>query len=174
MSHAKTKHTTEESVIFGKTALFDLLKDARKTLEENGTVKPMLFLELSNGAGFITALQMPGEQKLKYRMFQEIGETIQLCGVAIEDAILLTETWIVPLTEATDVDKDISSQHPCRQQAIALIARNAARTHVAIVIQTFSIDEHNAPVWSEPRVIISDSPKTEMASLGPLDALFGN
>lgn len=173
MSHAKTKHIPEDSTILGKATLLDLLKDARKNLEKNNTLQPMLFIELSIGKGIICPLEMPDDSAVKYRMFQAIGNDIREKKGAIKDAVLLSETWIVMAKEAPDATKYMPSQHPCRQEAIVLVGRNADKTRSALVIQTFTRDEHNAPIWSEPQVIISDSPQN-LAAEGLLDALFGN
>lgn len=173
MSHVKTKQTPEESTILGKATLLDLLKEARKNLEENGTLQPMLFIELSIGKGVIFPLEMPDDSAVKYRMFQAIGNHVREQKGAIKGAVLLCETWTVMAKEAPDATKYMPSQHPCRQEAIVLVGRNADKTRSAIAIQTFSRDEHNAPVWSEPQVTISDSPQ-ELVAKGLLDALFGN
>jgi hypothetical protein len=173
MSHAKVQRTPEESVILGRAMLLDLLKDARKTLEEDSTLQPILFIELSIGKGIICPLVMPDNSAGKYRMFQVIGNHVREQKGAIKAAVLLTETWIVMAKEAPDATKYMPSQHPCRQEAIVLVGRNADKTRSAIVIQTFTRDEHNSPVWSEPQVIISDSPQ-DLAAEGLLDALFDN
>lgn len=173
MSHATTKHTLEEFTPLGKATLLDLLKDARRNLEKFGTLQPMLFLDLVIGERASCPIAMPDNSAVKYRMFQAIGNQVREQKGAIKDAVLLSETWIVMAKEAPDATKYMPSQHPCRQEAIVLVGRNADKTRSALVIQTFTRDEHNAPVWSEPRVIISDSPK-DLAAEGLLDALFGN
>lgn len=173
MSHAKTKHDSEKPAILGKAALLGLLKEARKNLEENGTLQPMLFIELGIGEGIICPLEMPDDSAVKYRMFEAIGNDIRERKGTIKDAVLLSETWIVMAKEAPDATKYMPSQHPCRQEAIVLVGRNADKTRSAIAIQTFTRDEHNAPVWSEPQVMLSDSPQG-LAAEGVLDALFGN
>ena len=174
MSHAKAKHTPEESNILGKTTLLDLLKEARNNLEGDGTLQPMLFIELSIGKGIILPLEIPNDSAVKYRMFQSIGNHVREQKGAIKDAVLLCETWIVEAKEAPDATKYMPSQHPCRKEAIVLVGRNADKTRSAIVIQTFTRDEHNAPVWSDPQVSISKSYTKGMVAKGLLDALFGN
>ena len=172
MSHATTQYTSEESPIWGEATLLDLLKGARKNLEGKGFLQPMLFIELSTGKSLFCPLKMPNASVAKYRLFQNLGNEARKKG-PIKTAVLLSETWIVMANEAPDATKYMPSQHPCRQEAIVLVGRNADKTRSAIVIQTFTRDEHNAPVWSEPQVMLSDSPQG-FAAEGLLDALFGN
>ena len=174
MSYAKTKHTQEESTLFQRESLLEILQEGRKNLETDGSLYPMLFIELSNGKGFISPLEIPDDTVMKYRMFQAIGKKIHSEQGAIKDAMLLTETWIVETKEAPDATKYMPSQHPCRKEAIVLVGRNADKTRSAIVIQTFTRDEHNAPVWSDPQVSISKSHTKGMVAKGLLDALFDN
>lgn len=173
MSHAKAKHSQSKSFLLEKATLLTLLGDGRRDIEGTGSLQPLLFMEISNGKGIICPLEMPNDSAVKYRMFQAIGKKVHAEEGTIKDAVLLTETWIVMAKEAPDATKYMPSQHPCRQEAIVLVGRNADKTRSAIVIQTFTRDEHNAPVWSEPQVIISDSPQ-DLAAEGLLDALFGN
>jgi hypothetical protein len=173
MSHVKAKHSQSKSFLLEKATLLTLLGDGRRDIEGTGSLQPLLFIELSNGEGLVSSLEMPDDTEIKYRMFQVIGNDIREKNGTIKDAVLLSETWIVMANEAPDATKYMPSQHPCRQEAIVVIGRNADKTRSALVIQTFTRDEHNAPVWSEPRVIISDSPQ-DLAAKGLLDALFGN
>jgi hypothetical protein len=173
MSYAKTKHILEESNLLKEATLLDLLNKERSTLELNGAIQPMLYMELSIHKWIICPLEMPDNSVEKYRMFQTIGNDVREQDGAIKNAVLCCETWIVMAKEAPDATKYMPSQHPCRQEAIVLVGRNADKTRSALVIQTFTRDEHNAPVWSEPQVIISDSPQ-DLAAKGLLDALFGN
>ena len=172
MSHTQAKDSTNVFIILEKEVLLDLLKDGRTSLEESGTLRPMLFIELSNGEGIISPLQMPDESDEKYRMFYEIGRQIRLKFGAIQNAVTMSETWTVYANEAPDATKYPPSQHPCRREAILLVGRNADKTRSACVIQTFTRDEHNAPVWSEPQVMISDSGKEGTVTQGIIDALF--
>jgi hypothetical protein len=173
MSHAKAKHS-HKSFLLEKATLLTLLGDGRREIEGTGSLQPLLFVELNNGEGLTSSLKMPDDAETKYRMFHLIGNDIREQKGTIKDAVLLCETWIVMANEAPDATKYMPSQHPCRQEAIVLIGRNADKTRSAIVIQTFTKNEHNAPVWSEPQVSISDSPTKGMVAEGLLDALFGN
>lgn len=152
--------------------LLDLLEVGRKNLEEAGYLQPMLFIQLSNGEGIVTPLKMPDESNKKYRMFYALGKQIRSKFGSIQNSVTLLETWAVYANEAPDAMKYPPSQHPCRREAIVLIGRNADKSRSAIVIQTFTRDEHNAPVWSEPKVMISDSGEEGVVAEGFIDALF--
>ena len=172
MSHAQTKYSQEETTLFQKETLLGILQEGRKNLEQAGSLQPVLIIELSNGKGFISFLEMPDDTATKYRMFQTIGKKIHAEQGTIKDAVLLTESWIVEAMNAPDATKYMPSQHPCRKEAIVLVGRNVDQTRSAIVIQTFTKDEHNAPVWSEPQVSIRKSNTKGMVAKGLLDALF--
>ncbi len=68
--------------------------------------------------------------------------------------------------------KHLPSQHPCRQETIGLVGRNADKTWTAFVFQQFTRNEHNAPVWSETKVMLSDTGTDGVVADGLLDALF--
>ena len=159
-------------ILLEKKVLLNLLKDGRTSIEESGTLRPMLFIEMSNGAGIICPLMMPDESEEKYQMFYTLGKQIRSKLGSFQNAVTMLETWTVNAKEAPDATKYPPSQHPCRQEAIVLIGRNADKTCSAIVIQTFTKDEHNAPVWSEPQVMISDIGEEGVVAKGLLDALF--
>lgn len=150
-----------------------LLTGARKNIEEAGSLHPMLLLEME-AERFMIPIEMADDSREKYQMFHALGEKMRLKYGLIQNAAVITESWIVMAKEAPDATKYMPSQHPCRQEAIVLIGRNADKTQSAIVIQTFTRNEHNAPVWSEPQVSISDSSTNGMVAEGLLDALFGN
>ena len=173
MSNAHAKGSTESSALLKKAMLLDLLEAGRKNLEEAGSLRPMLFIQLRNGEGIEEfPLEMPDESSKKYLMFYLLGKQIGSKFGSIQNAVIMSETWTVYADEAPDATKYPPSQHPCRREAIILFGRNADKTRSAIVIQTFTRDEHNAPVWSEPQVTISDSRKGEVMVEGLIDALF--
>jgi len=105
-------------------------------------------------------------------MFQALGKTIRSQKGAIKEAVLLCETWMVNAQEVPDATKYMPSQHPCRYEAIVLMGRNADKTRSVSVIQKFTRDEHNAPVWSEPQVSIREAHTKGLVAKGLLDALF--
>lgn len=172
MSNAQSNGSKPATNLLRKAVLLDLLEASRKDLEEAGYLQPTLYIDLSNGQGIVSPLEMPDKSNKKYRMFHEIGKHICSTFGAIQDAVMVAETWTVSGKEAPDATKYPPSQHPCRQEAIMLVGRNADKTRSAFVSQTFTRDEHNALVWSEPKVILSDSGEEGVVAEGLIDALF--
>lgn len=170
MSHAQTKPSSEKSSLLSESSILGMLAEGRKNLEKDGSLVPMLFIELSNGQIIMSPLQMPDDTATKYRMFQDIGQKIRAQEGASEAALLIVETWYVDAKAAPDATKYM----PSRQEAIVLMGRNADKTRSAIVLQSFTKDEHDALVWSEPYVTIADSASQGLVAKGPLDALFDN
>lgn len=173
MSHAQTnQQSLGDSFFLSNEALLAILEDGREVLETKGSLLSVLFIELNNGKCSMSPVKMPGNSELKYRMFHAIGKAIRSQKGAIKDAVLLCETWIVNAQEAPDATKYMPSQHPCRYEAIMIIGRNADKTRSVSVIQKFTRDEHNAPVWSEPEITMADSFTKGVVAKGLLDALF--
>lgn len=152
--------------------LLELLQQARLNLEKDGSLTPMLFVKLHTGEDLIGEIQLPDDSEQKRLMFSAIGRDIQAEHGSIEEAILLSEIWYVDAREAPNASQYPPSQHPSRQEAIVMVGRNKAKTRSAIVIQTFTRNEHNAPVWSEPHVNIVKPGTEGMAAEGLLDYLF--
>ncbi len=172
MSNAQTKAGKNRFILLEKEALLGLLINGRTAIEKFGTLQPMLFSELSNGERIMCPLRLPDESSEQYQKFNTLGKQIRSqCG-SIETAVAMLEIWIVYGNEAPDIKKYRPSQHPCRREAIVLVGRNADKTRLVIVIQTFTRDEHNAPVWSKPKTVISDSGDGGMVAEGLIDALF--
>ena len=172
MSHAQTnKQSLEDSFFLSNEILLVMLENRKKTLEEKGVLRPLLFIELSNGERFSTPAMMPGNSE-KYRVFQALGKEIRLQKGTIKDVVLTCKTWIDNAQEGPDAIDPMPSQHACLDEAIVLMGRNADQTRSAIVIQKFTRDEHNAPVWSAPQITMVDSSAKGRIAPGFLDALF--
>jgi len=174
MSHAQTKLSSEKLSLLSEETILNMLETGRKNLEKDGSLVPVLFIELSNGQSLMSPLQMPDNSATKYRMFQSIGQKIRAQEGAIKNELLIVETWFVNAQEAPDATKYMPSQHPSRQEAIVLMGRNAEKTRSALVIQSFTRDEHNAPIWAAPDITTSDEKSQGLVAQGLLDALFDN
>lgn len=162
----------EKRSLLRKELLLEMLEQARFRLEEHGSLTPILIIKLHTGEGLINGVQLPDDFVQKCLMLRSIGRKIQAEHGSIQEAVLLVESWYVSAHEAPDATKYPPSQHPSRQEAIVIVGRNEAKTRSAIVIQTFTRDEHNAPVWQAPNVNIVEPGTEGMAANGLLDYLF--
>jgi hypothetical protein len=162
----------EKSSLLVKDVLLEILEQARLNLEKDGSLIPTLFIRLHTGKEFIYGVQLPDDSVRKCLMLRSIGRKIQEEHGSIQEAILLVETWYVDAHEAPNAAHYPPSQHPCRQEAITIIGRSEDNTRSATVIQTFTRDERNAPVWTEPHVNIVKPGTKGAAAKGILDSLF--
>ncbi len=111
------------------------------------------------------------EQKRVY--FAQLGAHYGRHGQLIRAAVLVVESWLVESEEPPSAFRMRPSRHPGRQEALVLIGRDAPDTRSTQVIQPFTRDPRNKPVWSKPITAIYDEPATPgNRTQGLLDELF--
>lgn len=160
--------------ILTKEATARLLKIACENLARDGFLVPVLFLHLAAKAPLILELkEFPNTFLKKQAYFGTIGAHFGRLGQRIQEAVSLTEAWMVLAQQAPAAFRFPPSQHPSRQEILALIGRNAANTRSTQVIQPFARDASNQPLWSEPAIAAYNEPVGQGHRVqGLLDDLF--
>jgi len=151
-----------------------LLRAACENFEMDGFLVPVLLLDVTEQGRLMHTLKAwPNTPEQKQAYFNNIGSYYWRLGQLIREAIMLMESWLVLSQEAPGAFRMQPSQHPCRKEALVLIGRDAANTRSTQVIQPFTRDPSNKPVWSKSLMAIYDEPvKQGHSTQGLLDDLF--
>jgi hypothetical protein len=151
-----------------------LLKVACENLERDGFLIPVLMLNINEKGRLMHMLKaLPNTPEQKQAYFAKIGAHYGYLGQLIREAVLLMESWMVQVQQAPAALRLRPSQHPCRQEVLMLIGRDAANSRSTQVIQPFTRDTTNKLVWSKPLMAIYDEPVKQGHSVqGLLDDLF--
>ncbi len=151
-----------------------LLLVAHQNREKDGFLVPVLLINVGAKAPLILELRdLPETPEQKQAYFAQIGTQFRRRGQHIREAIMLTEAWMVWAQEAPAALRFRPSQHPSRQEGLVLIGRNAANTHSAQLVEPFTRDAANQPVWGAPMLTFYDeSVEKGHHTQGVLDDLF--
>jgi hypothetical protein len=147
-----------------------ILKIAKKNMEQDGFVNPVLFLGQIDGRHFVMPLDLPPTAPDRVRFVQALGLDLLAKGMVLQEAVLIMESWMVRRRELTLSIPP--SQDPQRQEAIVIIGRNAAKTQTTMVLQPFVRTESGTIVWDEPIADVQTSPSPSNHFTGILDYLF--
>jgi hypothetical protein len=159
--------------LLAKGVLEPMLNTARKNLARDGFLMPVLFVAVPDSRHGIVPLALPQTAEQKQRYFAHLGFLFRRSGQTVSAAAMLSESWFVNPQTAPAALKLMPSQHPCRQEAVVLIGRNAGNTRSTHVVQPFARDRHNRPVWGKDLIAVYNEPvQTAGKSLGLLDYLF--
>lgn len=150
-----------------------ILQQARENLQKDGSLVPVLFLNLQDGQQALATLtQLPGTPEEKQLYFAEIGSTIRQGGQNIDEAVFLSESWYVDMQKGGNLALP-PRQHPQRQEAIMLVGRNADRSRFTMVVQPFGRDRRNRPVFGKIELAsYNQAADREAPPVGLLDYLF--
>jgi hypothetical protein len=150
-----------------------LFTTARKNLERDGFLAPVMFVNVGTRSPVIVPLMYPPSSQEKQRYFIELGIRFRTLGQTILEAVMLMESWTVNAQTAPSALRFLPSQHPSRREAIALIGRNATNNCVTFVMQLFTKGKNNHLVWGERPMAFYNKPAEEAAQpSGLLDYLF--
>lgn len=151
-----------------------LLTAARENLKRDGFLVPVLLLKVGEKIPLlILPLAPPATPEQKQAYFARIGASYRRSGHLIQEAILIAESWLVQAHQAPAAFRFLPSQHPCRQEVLTLIGRNATNTRCIQVIQPFTRDTVNKPVWREATIALYNQPVGDGShAQGLLDDLF--
>lgn len=170
--------------ILMKRVVEPLLNLARENLERDGFLVPVLMADLvstsplvlmtSAQAPLIVMLKdVPNTPEQRHAYFAEMGAEFRSLGQTVRAAVSLMESWMVQAHQAPAVHRIRPSQHPSRQEVLALVGRDAENTRTTQVIQPFTRTATNQLVWSEPVIAIYNEPVTQgYHAQSLLDALF--
>ena len=149
------------------------LQAAQRDLEHDGELVPMLLVHLVSGAHFYKSLHMPNMYEKKKAFFRSIGATLRRTKGPFTEAVMLMESWYVDGREAPNAKDFSPSRHPCRHEAIVLIGRNADNSRQSSVVQPFTRNANNKPVWGTTPIALYDHPVSrDLRVAGLLDFLF--
>jgi hypothetical protein len=164
------KHT---QTIHDQTFIDAMLGKAKTNLETDGFLTPVVFLYLKDGERIMCGVELPRTSKEKRQCFFNLGRTFREEGRTIREAVFMSEGWYVDARKAKDILAVAPSQHPQRQEAIVVIGRNADKMQYTSVIQPFTRDDKNRPVWGELAMAEYNAPaNTAYQPTGLIDYLF--
>ena len=161
------------SSILTKASLEPLLNQARQHLERDDFLVPVLLLNVGAIAPVLTSLTVPPSIEERRAYVSQIGIRFRNLNQTILEAAVLMEAWFVMAKETPAATRVMPSKHPCRQEAIVLIGRNADNTRATQVIQPFTRASDKRLLWSKLPVTSYDQPTgTGTKPVGLLDDLF--
>ena len=156
------------------TTIQEILNIGKKNLELDGKLYPILFFRLQTGEQLYTALKLPDGADMRRLYITGLGFSLLKDGKVLEEAVMLTEGWVVAVNKKADYLAVAPSQHPQRKEAIIMIGRDAAKSRQFLLIQPFTRGSKNEPLWEKVEGIMpDDDPKaSELCYQGLLDFLF--
>ena len=160
--------------ILAKAFVETVLTTAKGTLEKDGYVLPVLFLQFANGErGIFLLKELPDTTDEKQAYFTALGLFVRSARGGIREAVFVSEAWYVGL-EDEGADLEVApSRHPDRQEAIVLVGRDAGGTHQTFAIQPFARDRQNQPVIGQRKMEEYNAPADEGSrAVGLIDHLF--
>lgn len=163
----------QQPSILTQAVIEPLLKTARQNLVRDGFLIPLLLVDLAAVAPVIVPLDLPTTSEQKQRYFRQLGVQLGRGGHSLQAAVMLSESWFVNAQQAPAVSRFSPSRHPCRQEAIVIMGRNADNTRVTQVITPFVRAENKQLVWGTSPIAVYDEPvKAAGKPIGLLDYLF--
>lgn len=151
-----------------------VLTAAKENLNRDGYLSPVLFLHLEGGGRVMFSLRLPETPEEKQAYFAGIGLATYQAGQRIQEAVFVSEAWYVDVSEEGTVPDIAPSQHPKRREAITIVGRNADKSRISFVIQPFSRDSQNQPLWEEmPLARYNVATDEDVHPVGLIDYLFG-
>jgi len=150
-----------------------ILTAAQENLKEHGYLSPVLFLHLESGERLVSILPLPDTPEEKQMYFTDLGLAIRQAGQRIHEAVFASEAWYVEVKEESDAFNVAPSQHPERREAITIVGRDALRTRFTFLVQPFSRDSQNQPVFEPVEMTRYNVPADEdYQPVGLIDHLF--
>ena len=159
--------------ILGQRLVEATLRSARQELEREGVLQPVLYVLIVGDTALEMPLTLPDTPELKAKYFFGIGRHLSERGLQPREAVLVSESWFVAVQQAPAAMDFPPSEHPSRQEAIVLIGRSADNRRFTQVVQPFTRDKHNRPVWQAmPMAVFDETQTPEQSSTGLLDHFF--
>ncbi len=158
--------------ILTKTFIEPLLKIAQQNLAEDGYLQVMLFLNLKGKGVKTYGLQMPNNNLGRQQVLNQLRQELSANGETIQEALILMDTWYIDGKDAQDGLHTLPSQHPERQEAIAIVGRDARNAKTSMVMQPYTRDEDGQLVWDASGTRIYGQSSKEVSAPGLVDWLF--
>lgn len=157
--------------ILSKEFVEEVLSIAQDNLIRDGALKPVLFLQYEFDERVVFPLELPDTTEEKQIYFAAIGVAIRKSGKKIYEAMQITETWYVANEE--NLLEISPSEHPNRKEAISVFGRDRQGKLATILLQPFSRDIHNQPIFEPIEIEQYNVPiNTGIHPVGLLDYLF--
>jgi hypothetical protein len=159
--------------ILDKTFIDAILATARRNLEHDGCLWPVLFVRFDEGSpvGFVVDLPATAEGRRAY--LAAMGWSMRREGKVVREALLVIEGWFVKVRSGTDDLAIAPSRHPLRRKAITIMGRDANGERVSSVVQPFSRNRGNKPIWTDPVVAsYNEADSRTYQPVGLLDYFF--
>ncbi len=152
-----------------------ILEIAKKNLERDGDLHPVLFLRLASGERAVLPINLSGCSDERKAAVAQVGRVLRSQGKIVEEALFLSVGWFVKVSEPALDLKVPPSQHPNRRESILIVGRDATRTRTTSLIQSFSRDGNGKPRWQEIEMAEYNVPvEAGSGPLGLIDYLFIN
>jgi len=156
-----------------QAVLEPMLNTARKNLERDGYLVPVLFVQASIAGLQIGSLMLPQTPEQKRRYLAGLGSAFRQRDQMIRSAAMLSESWFVNAQETPGTMTIPPSKHPDRQEAISLIGRDANKTRITHVIKPITRDAQNRPLCGDPVIAFYNEPAQTTGKFNSLlDYLF--
>ena len=150
-----------------------MLHSARWKLARDGGLQPVLYVLIVGDTALEMPLTLPDTSEMKAKYFFGIGRHLHERGLQPREAVLVSESWFVAVRQAPAAMDFPPSEHPSRQEAIVLIGRSADNRRFTQVVQPFTRDKQNRPVWQAMPMAVYDETQTPgKGSAGLLDYFF--
>lgn len=151
-----------------------LLTVAKAELEKDNDLIAMLFVQsrgLRGRAAGLPLADLPADVAQRYLYFATLGARLKRQLGAIEAAVFLNGAWWASVAAGQPLGHVRPSQHPNRHEAIVLVGRNADNTHQSFLLQPFTRDRLQHPVWGKT-VLETYGQPGQLKATGLLDMLF--
>jgi hypothetical protein len=159
--------------ILVKQEIDKLLQIAKQCAEQGHPIHQELILQVAGDQLLHMPLTLQGDAEAKASQFLVLGRQLHERGLAPCEAVLLCESWFVNVQTTPAALKFAPSEHPARQEAIVAIGRSADNRRYTQVVQPFTRDQANRPVWQPLPLAMYDEPRTAQdGPTGILDFLF--
>jgi hypothetical protein len=148
---------------------------AKRNLETDGYLAPVLFVRTESGEANLIPLRLPRTPDQKQLYFRALGSSLRHSGKLIQEALMLSESWFVQAKKSPEAWNIRLSQHPDRKEAITALGRNVDRSRYTSVVQPFDRTERDKLSWATPEVTLYNEPCGNGSfPIGMLDYLFSS
>lgn len=159
--------------ILVKPEIDKLMQIAKQCAEHGHPFQQVLILHVAGDQLLYMPLTLQGDAEAKASQLLILGRQLYERGLTPSEAVLLCESWFVNMQEAPAAMEFAPSEHPARQEAIVAIGRSADNRRYSQVLQPFTRDKDNRPVWQPiPMAMYDEERESGDGPTGILDFLF--
>ncbi len=171
-SRDETNHGNES--ILSQEFVATILYAAKENLKKDGSLSPVLFARFFDGEQSVFLLELPDTTKEKQAYFTTLGSSVRRSGRRLHEAVFVSEVWYLNETRNRRISLDMRpSEHPERKEAILIVGRNADRTCLIYLVQPFSRNRRNQPMFGPIEVEGYKAPPDRVHQpVGLIDYLF--